>query len=252
MKAALVTLACFIPGVLMAQDAGYEKAEFREGKETMPYRLLRPLAVKKAEKYPLVVFLHGAGERGTNNTTQLIHGSSLFLDRKNREKFPAFVIFPQCPTGKRWVEVDWSEKKPHQQPKEPSDPMRMTRALVGQLLKDLPIDEKRVYVVGLSMGGFGAWDFAARYPELTAAIVPICGGADDTTAPKLKDISVWAFHGAKDTAVWPERSRSMIEQLRKLGAMPRYTEYEKVGHDSWNHAFREPELLHWLFSQKKK
>lgn len=252
MKFAIVVAACLLPGVLMAQDTGYEKAEYRDKDLTLPYRILRPLAIKKGHKYPLVLFLHGAGERGTNNTTQLVHGSGLFLDRKNRESFPAFVVFPQCPTGKRWVEVDWGERKSHTQPRDPSAPMELTRGLVGQLLKDQPIDEKRIYVAGLSMGGFGAWDFAARYPELTAAIVPICGGADEVTVPRIKDIAVWAFHGAKDTVVWPERSRSMIEALKKAGGTPRYTEYEKVGHDSWNLAFREPELLPWLFAQKKK
>ena len=252
MKTFLLSIAFLIPGVVMAQDPGFEKAEFRDGKDVLPYRILKPLHTEKEKKVPLVLVLHGAGERGMDNTAQLVHGSALFLDPKNREKFPCFVLFPQCPPGKRWVEVDWGQKTSHAQPKEPSDPMRLTRHLLDQLLSKEPIDEKRIYITGLSMGGFGTWDFAARYPDLTAAIAPICGGADDSTAPRLKDIPVWAFHGAKDTAVWPERSRSMIQALRKTGATPRYTEYEKVGHDSWNNAFREPEFLPWLFSHVKK
>src|SRR5205823_185887 len=136
-------------------------------------------------------------------------------------------------------------------PVEPSEPLRLVRKMLDQFIAENPVDRSRIYVMGLSMGGFGTWDFAARYPELVAAIAPICGGADDSTAPKLKDIPVWAFHGAQDTAVWPERSRSMVEALKKAGGNVRYTEYEKVGHDSWSRAFREPDLLPWMFEQKK-
>lgn len=241
-----------LPGDAMAQDSPYEKAEFKADGKTLPYRLLKPAAIEKGKSYPLVVFLHGAGERGADNTAQLIHGSSLFTSKAHRADFPCFVVFPQCPAGQRWVEVDWGEKKPHAQPKKPGAAMLLTRQLVGQLMKHHPIDTQRVYVMGLSMGGFGTWDFAARYPDLVAAIVPICGGADDRTAAKLKSVPAWVFHGAKDTAVWPARSRSMVEALKKAGGTVRYTEYPKVGHDSWNHAFREPELLPWLFAQRKR
>lgn len=253
MKKVPIALAWLaLPSFLTGQEAMYEKAEFRQDGKVLPYRFLKPLELKKGEKYPLVVFLHGAGERGKDNKSQLVHGGSLFTDKANREKFPCFVVFPQCPSERRWVEVDWGQKKPHSQPKAASEPLHLTRLLLDQLLKDEPVDAKRIYVMGLSMGGFGAWDFAARYPDLTAAAVSICGGADDSTAPRLKDIPVWAFHGAEDTAVWPARSRSMVEALRKLDAPVRYTEYEKVGHNSWTPAFREPELLSWLFSQRKK
>lgn len=252
MRRILVFVACLIlPSPLSAQEALYEKGEYPEGGQVLPYRLLKPMENKAGEKYPLVLFLHGAGERGTDNKAQLIHGSTLFTDKANRAKFPCFVLFPQCPPGKRWVEVDWGAKNSHTQPKGPSEPMRLTHGLLEQLLKDQPIDEKRIYVMGLSMGGFGTWDFAARYPERIAAAVPICGGADDSTAPRLKDIPVWAFHGSADTVVWPQRSRTMVEALRGLKADVRYTEYEKVGHNSWAPAFREGELLAWMFAQKK-
>jgi predicted peptidase len=235
----------------MAGDTGYEKAVFSADGAKLNYRVLRPVQVEAGKKYPLVVFLHGAGERGNGNDKQLVHGSKLFSDKENRAKFPCFVIFPQCPDNQTWVTVPWSDKTPHKIPAEPSTPLRLTKVLIDHLVIDEPIDCNRIYVMGLSMGGFGTWDFAARYPEVPAAIAPICGGADDSTAPKLKNIPVWAFHGALDTAVWPERSRSMTAALKEGGAMVRYTEYAKVGHNSWDNAFREPELLTWLFAQRK-
>lgn len=227
----------------------YEKAVFTDGDQKLNYRLLRPAKIEDGAKYPLVLFLHGAGERGDNNSSQLVHGSSLFV--KNREKFPAFVIFPQVPNNKKWVEVDWSGKKPHESPKEPSDTTRLTKKMLDEFIKKNPVDPDRIYVMGLSMGGFGAWDFAQRYPDFVAAAAPICGGADDSTAAKIKHIPIWAFHGAKDTAVWPERSRSMVDAVKKAGGNIRYSEYEKVGHDSWNNAFAEPEILTWMFAQKR-
>jgi predicted peptidase len=248
--AALFLLFC--PAPLMAQDARYEKATFTADGDRLPYRFLTPAKIEPGRKYPLVLFLHGAGERGTDNEKQLVHGSSLFAKAENRAKFPCFVIFPQCPDGKAWVEVPWGDKKPHRQPAMPSTPLRLTRGLLDKFVAEHPADRDRVYVMGLSMGGFGTWDFAARYPDLVAAVVPICGGADDTTAGKLKDIPAWVFHGAKDTAVWPERSRSMVDGLKTAGGTVRYTVYATVGHNSWDHAFREPELLPWLFGQKKK
>jgi predicted peptidase len=129
--------------------------------------------------------------------------------------------------------------------------MQATRILVDDLIKNHAVDKKRIYVMGLSMGGFGTWDFAARYPEITTAIVPICGGADDTTAERIKAIPTWVFHGSDDTAVWPERSRSIVAKLKDLKAPVKYTEFEKVGHDSWTPTFATTELLPWLFEQKK-
>ena len=229
----------------------YEKETFTAEGKTLLYRVLKPAKIEAGKKYPLVLFLHGAGERGDNNTAQLVHGSALFTKKENREKYPCYVIFPQCPNGKKWVEVDWSSKKPHVSPKEPSESMRLTRLLLDQYLKDHPVDADRIYVMGLSMGGFGTWDFMQRYPDVVAAAAPICGGADDSTAPRIKHIPIWAFHGSEDSAVWPERSRSMVEELKKVKGNVRYSEYAKVGHDSWNRAFAEPELLPWMFAQQR-
>jgi predicted peptidase len=231
-----------------APAAEPEAKEYKADGKTLPYRLLRPEGTEVGKKYPLVVFLHGAGERGTDNEKQLVHGVGQFVE--NRDKYPCFLIAPQCPDGKKWVEVDWSADS-HTQPKEPGEVGRLTLGLIEKAIKDLPVDPKRVYLTGLSMGGYGAWDLAARRPDLFAAVAPVCGGADEATAGKVKDLPVWAFHGAKDTAVKPARSRNMIAALEKAGGKPKYTEYPDVGHNSWDPAYRDPELFQWLFAQKK-
>ncbi|HKB03670.1 MAG TPA: prolyl oligopeptidase family serine peptidase [Gemmataceae bacterium] len=221
----------------------------RDGKE-LPYRLLTPSTQRSDKKYPLVIFLHGAGERGTDNEKQLVHGVPQFATNENQENYPCFLIAPQCPDGQKWVDVDWSSDS-HQQPKEPADSGRLVLELIEASIKKLPVDPKRIYITGLSMGGYGVWDLLARRPDLFAAAAAVCGGADEATAAKIKHIPVWAFHGAKDTAVKPARSRNMIAALEKAGGKPKYTEYADVGHNSWDRAYKDPEFYQWLFAQKK-
>lgn len=234
---------------LMAADPlPLEKHVFEQDGHKLPYRLLKPAMVDEGKKYPLVIFLHGAGERGTDNEKQLIHGVPQFV--ANREKYPCFLVAPQCPDGKKWVEVDWSADS-HTQPKEPGEVGKLTLALIDKSIKELPVDPKRVYLTGLSMGGYGTWDILARRPDLFAAAAPVCGGADEATAAKIKDIPIWVFHGAKDTAVKPARSRNMVAALEKAGGKPKYTEYPDVGHNSWDLAYRDPEFFKWLFAQRK-
>jgi predicted peptidase len=249
----IAALLLLVAGTSAAKDPlPLEKHHYADatGKK-LPYRLLKPIVVAREMRYPLVIFLHGAGERGTDNEKQLVHGVPQFASQENREKFPCFLIAPQCPEGQRWVEVDWSADR-HTQPKEPGEAGRLVMELVDKAIKDLPIDPKRVYITGLSMGGYGAFDLLARRPDLFAAAASVCGGADEKTADKIKHIPIWAFHGAKDTAVKPSRSRNMIAALEKAGGKPKYTEYPDVGHNSWDKAYRDPEFFKWLFAQKKE
>jgi predicted peptidase len=228
----------------------YEAAEFADGDQTLLYRLLKPKDYDPAKKYPLVLFLHGAGERGDDNRAPLKHVVRIFVTEENRVKYPCFVLVPQCPAGERWVDVDWGAPT-HAQPAEPAAPMALTLKLLGALQERYSIDAGRLYVMGLSMGGYGTWDALARRPEWFAAAMPMCGGGDETTAARIAQVPIWNFHGAKDTAVKVERSRNMIEALRKAGGKPRYTEYPDVGHNCWDPACEEPELLAWLFAQRK-
>jgi predicted peptidase len=259
-----ITVALLL-GALLAAEPPVTRVKPREGTrdmlekmiytgadgKTLPYRLLKPLNYDPKEKYPLVVFLHGAGERGDDNDKQLLHGVPEFLTAENRKDYPCFLIAPQCPEGKKWVDVDWSAES-EVQPKEPSESMRLTLGLIDQMQKDYPIDAKRIYVTGLSMGGYGTWDVIARKPDLFAAAVPICGGGDETTASKIAKIPIWAFHGAKDPAVNVSRTRRMIAALKKAGGEPKYTEYPDEGHASWVPAYKDAAMMKWLFAQKKE
>ncbi|MCU0419799.1 MAG: dienelactone hydrolase family protein [Cyclobacteriaceae bacterium] len=242
----LLASAPFFP-VAAQRDSLFEHHQF----DSLPYRLLRPLNEVAGKRYPLVVFLHGSGERGTDNELNLKYVASLFLNDTVRRKFPCFVLLPQCPATDRWVNVAWSSPTHTLRPA-PTASLAKVMELIAEVKKQRPINPKRVYVGGLSMGGFGTWELLARQPTVFAAAIPICGGADERTASRIRHVPLWAFHGAMDSVVPPERSRNMITALRKVRGKPRYTEYPLVGHDSWVNALAEPELLPWLFAQRLK
>lgn len=249
----IATLLLAMTTTLSAADdhrGRFEAHTFKHGDFELPYCLLKPKAVEEGQKYPLVIFLHGAGERGTDNQIQLVHGMNDFASDAIMDKYPAFVIAPQCPEERKWVEVDWTLES-HTIPAERSIPLAATFALIDRFLAEQPVDQSRVYITGLSMGGYGTWDALARKPELFTAAVPICGGGDPATAGKFKHVPLWAFHGDLDTAVKPKRSREMIDALRVLGGTPKYTEYHGVAHDSWTQTYADPAMYEWLFAQRK-
>lgn len=227
---------------------------------TLPHRLLLPPTLTTPpsaqgpvprEPVPLVLLLHGAGERGDDNQAQLRNGAAeLLASDAAAARFPCVFVLPQCPAGHRWVEVDWAQPS-HVMPREPSVPLGAVLELLPALAARYPIDARRVYVIGLSMGGFGVYDLLCRAPERFAAAVAICGGADESRITAAASLPLWAFHGARDEVVRVERSRRIVAALQKAGGAPRYTEYPEVGHDSWSRAFAEPELLPWLFSQRR-
>lgn len=220
---------------------------YLQGNDTLRYRLFIP--EKRDTLLPLLLFLHGAGERGYDNEKQLIHGNR-FLDSALQQKHPCIVLAPQCPPGKRWVEVSW--KLPaHTQPEQPSDAFRLLLPLLDSLVKNLPVDTNRIYVTGLSMGGFGTWELLQRYPNKFAAAAPVCGGGDETKAKTIAHIPVWAFHGAKDKVVIPDRSRNMIKAMKKAGGKPKYTEYATLQHNSWDSTYTNSKLYDWLFAQSR-
>lgn len=242
-------------------DTLFEARTFKNSSdETLPYRLLKPRDYDPQKKYPLVLFMHAAMEKGVDNKKQLKKGVGVFATEENRTKYPAFVVAPQCPPKPKpqWVDVPWDTDS-HVMPEEPSSSERLVLELLAALQTEFTnaetgfksIDEKRIYVTGWSMGGFATWDLLMRRPALFAAGVPVCGGADDTKAGLITHIPVWVFHGSADTTVKTIRSRNIVEALRKAGGTPKYTEYEGVAHDSWQRAYAEAELLPWLFSQQR-
>ena len=228
----------------------FEARTFSAAGATLPYRLLQPAAIEPGKKYPLVIFLHGAGERGTDNALQIKNGAPAFAKPEAREKFPCFVFAPQCPKDKKWVEMDWGGASGTA----PADPGPMEPLVLGAvdaLAQEFVIDPDRVYVTGLSMGGYGTWDLITRHPEKFAAAIPVCGGGDKGKAAAAKAVPVWAFHGLADTVVLPVRTQDMIAALRAAGGTAAHTEYPGVAHDSWTYAYSESHLLPWLFAQRR-
>lgn len=249
----LLFLICgYIPVISQVENSdSYQKHNFNSSADTLLFRFLEPNKLDSSKKYPLVIFLHGAGERGNDNEAQLFHGSSLFTDKDNSKEYPCFAVFPQCPKDKKWVDVDWTADS-HQMPEESSDILKSLMELTEQLKKTYAIDSDRIYIMGLSMGGFGTWDLISRFPDKFAAAVPICGGGDENMASKMVDIPIWAFHGDRDRVVKTIRSRNMIKALEAIEGKAKYTEYKDTGHLCWSKAFAETELLNWLFSQSLK
>jgi predicted peptidase len=219
--------------------------------ETLPYRLLKPKRYDPRHPCALVLFLHGMGERGSDNTAQLANGvSELFASDAAMEKYPAVVVVPQCPGGEDSNEASWSNWKTGSPAI--TKPTRLALETVASLRRELSIDGDRMYIGGLSMGGFGTWNAIQEYPDLFAAAFPICGGGDPEKADRLADLPLWVFHGARDETVPPQLSRDMVRAIQQAGGHPGYCEYPDVGHDSWTRAFEEPRLLSWLFSQKRE
>lgn len=218
---------------------------------SLGYNIFYPKgAIKSKDKYPLFLWLHGAGERGDDNVSQLIHIVPYLASDIVQSSHPCIVVAPQCPAEDYWapfVRFEWTIRDGGSI----TPVMSAVVSLVEKLLKDSHVDKDRVYVGGLSMGGFGTLDLLHRHPEWFAAAVPVCGGADLGQVSKYKDIPLWVFHGARDEVVKPELSRNLVKTLEKMGSSPKYTEYPDGGHDIWNRAIREPELLDWLFSQRK-
>ena len=255
----LLYLFFFLPFNLLAQDTSlYKHQYYIEKKDTMPYRLLLPADYDPSVKYPLILFLHGSGERGKDNESQLIHGGEFFLRDSIRNHYKAIVVFPQCSRNSYWSNVniisDTIQKTRFfnfQEDGEPTQAMSLLLGLTKHLLKKYRLDENRLYVGGLSMGGMGTFELARRKPKLFAAAFAICGGANASTATEMKNTAWWIFHGLKDNVVDPVHSKIMAAALKAAGAEVRLTLYPDANHNSWDAAFAEKELMHWLFSHHK-
>lgn len=195
------------------------------------YRVLEPTDTSKPQ--PLLLFLHGSGERGDDNQLQLIGLPSQLVESRWRKLFTGFVIAPQCPKGESWT-----------------GKLDAVESLLDDWRKNQRVDGRRVYVTGLSMGGYGTWALAARRSEWIAAAVPICGGGDTRIAEKLVSVPIWAVHGLDDRSVPPKASREMVEAIRAAGGKPQLLELPGVGHDSWTQTYHDPDgVLAWMFRQ---
>jgi predicted peptidase len=236
---------------------GFVSRSVRVGVVDYAYKVYLPPSFDPARTWPVILYLHGAGERGTDGVHQTEVGLGPLL-RASPERFPAVVVFPQAPPGGVWL----------------GDLARVATGALDQAMAEFHGDPDRVYLAGLSMGGYGTWVLAFEQPERYAALVSVAGGivppygrrarlqqlpptlaAEDPyagTAARVKGIPAWVFHGADDPTVPVTESRQIVAALKQLGAPVRYTEYEGVGHNSWDRAFAEPELAKWLFAQRRR
>lgn len=251
-KASLLTMIVALGACLaQAQPSRFSYNKYVENGDTLNYRLLFPDA-NRFQKYPLVIFLHGSGERGSDNDAQLKWGVMNFATDQNMLAHPAIVIAPQCPEHQTWSNVTpTKDGKGMTLNPEPGKSMRLLIGLIRQLETTMPVDTNRIYITGLSMGGYGTYDALERYPHMFAAAVPVCGAGDTTLAASIAHVPMWIFLGAEDPAVNPLYGLSMLEALTHAGAHPGFTQYPEVGHFSWFGAYSDPLMMEWLFRQHK-
>ena len=238
-SAGLKPLAVFVSGFLLlstATVAGPNQTReifSAEVTGTITFRYLRylPEGYDGKKKFPLLVFLHGAGERGDNLNSITKHGPPKLI--KKGKKFRFIVISPQCPEGSWW------------------NPKGLD-ALLDDFISKHAVDETRVYCTGLSMGGYGTWALCGQNPKRFAALAPICGGGRQSDAYRIGRKPVWVFHGAKDNTVPLKESQRMVDALRRRGGQPKFTIYPKAGHDSWTESYDNPMLYEWFLSHKNE
>jgi len=247
-------IGVFVATMTMALAGPLEKMKaevHKKDDKSLPYRWTK---VGESETPALILFLHGAGERGSDNKVQLKHGVGDLLKWIRNNKESAVVVAPQCNREVWWADLkgDFRAPKGGDLSEKPSAMTTMVFEVVDRLVKEEKVDPNRIYVTGLSMGGFGTFAAVARHPEFFAAAMPVCGGGDPKTAKVMKQVPFWVFHGAADNVVPLKASSVMVEALKQAGATVKLREYPGVGHDSWTATYRDPEVWKWLFSKRSE
>ena len=213
------------------------KTEFKAPSgNVLRYAIMKPEKVKTEETYPLVISLHGSGGRGKNNWERNCHANVALGKSERRKQYPCYVIAPTVKKSQRWN----------------GETLKTLFELISSLQTKHAIDPDRIYVTGQSMGGYGTFAAITLRPKLFAAAAPVCGGGRTELAKQIAQIPIWVFHGAKDPTVPVERSREMVEALKKAGGTPTYTEYPDVRHNAWTRAYEDNKFWKWLFSQYRK
>jgi predicted peptidase len=233
--------------LIAQQESDFLAKSFQNSRgKRMLYRLFIPAKYESRQKYPLVLWLHGGAGRGNDNVSQIsggnTAGSHVWTLPENQTRYPCFVFAPQCPADEEWATLTNTH---------PTEQLHLALEILQLLQRTYSIDDQRLFVTGQSLGGFGTWSAITLQPKLFAAAIPVCGGGDESQATKLVNTSIWAFHGEKDEVVSVERTRRMVEAIKKAGGTPRYTEYKDAGHVIWEKVFHEPELQPWMFSQRR-
>jgi predicted peptidase len=260
--------------------AKFQKRYHTFGTTTLPYHVFIPDNYDPLVHYPLVLCLHGAGERGDNDeAVRKNHMATVWALDSSQMKWPCIIVVPQCPISQSWIYADWSQYTYRVDNTPIGDELRTVVDILDSLEREFSVDTDRVYITGLSMGGAGTWDMIARYPTMFAAAVPMCGIGDTTKADVMRRIPIWDFHGKADATVNVQCSRNMIAAIERTGrsavfthcknencagmtgseladsinagAKLLYSEYQYVGHSVWDSAYANPFLLPWVFSQEK-
>lgn len=228
----------------------FKRMVYQDADISIPYGLYIPKNYDCGETYPLLVFLHGAGERGNDNEKQLAVAIQKMFDSVDSPVYDSIVIAPQCPDERQWVMTPW-EKGNYSVVDTPESPeLEAVCGLIRDIICDYNVDKNRIYVTGISMGGFGTWDMLCRHGNRIAAGMPVCGAGDPSFARKLKNIPIRTFHGSDDGAVPPSGTRKMFASIKKAGGKCiSYTEFDGMGHNVWDNVYEDVDNLKWLFSQ---
>lgn len=255
--AVFLIIFLIVPFSVEAQEnEAFKKELFIKNSDTLNYRILFPKDFSEEREYPVVLFLHGAGERGSDNEAQLTHGSKLFLEKQ--EEFPAIVIFPQAPKEDYWAKVEVNRDSVPLQfnfmnKETATKSLQLVMELMDKMASKDYVNKDQIYVGGLSMGGMGTFEIIYKKPEMFAAAFAICGGANPEIAKEYPEgFNIWLFHGKKDDVVLPKYSEAMARSINHYGGNAKLSLYPDDNHNSWDSAFAEPNLLPWLFSHKRE
>ena len=220
--------------------------------ETMPYRLYVPMNYDSSKKYPVLIFLHGAGERGTDNGKQYGNLLPTAFSQNGTPLVDAIIIAPQCPAGKQWVDTPWANGDYSIDDVRESDQAKLALEIFEAVTEEFSTDEKRYYVTGLSMGGFGTWDMIMRHSDIFAGAVPVCGGADSSSAANVLDVAVWTVHDPSDPTVPYSGTKVMVDAIIAAGGTKiKFDSPTGYGHGSWNYVAKNVDIYKWLFQQTK-
>jgi predicted peptidase len=244
----MLILALLVSGSLAGQETLFSYESFISSKgDTLNYRRLVSDYDTTAQ-YPLVVFLHGAGECGDDNRAQLKWAVQSFASKRVMKNYRPVVIAPQLPCSEDWDNLDFQALASRS---EPSRYMKVVRELIDATIAAVPIDNQRIYITGVSMGGFGTFDAMLRYPDLFAAALPVCGAWDPSDAKEIAHIPLWIVQGANDPLIDPKWGHAMLTALTDLGSNPGFTQYPETGHFVWLAAYDDEMIIDWLFRQRK-
>jgi predicted peptidase len=236
-----------VPAGVVKEEPPFRKKIFMEKDGAkMPYRLFIPPHYDSAKKYPLILWFHGGAGRGSNNESQISGGNEkgthLWTTPENQAVFPVFVLAPQCPQNENWSDPELNQV---------AAPLQSALDILALVQKDYPIDPDRIYLAGQSMGGLAVWALLQKYHEQWAGAIVVASYDNFTNVRALTRVPLWIFQGEDDLTVPVELVREMVHQLKKAGGSPRYSEFRNSGHEVWNQAFADPQLVPWLSAQKR-